>query len=163
MGEIRHALEVPIGDQEGRIPLRDAHPAPDLWHEQTDVVIHAGLGPEASGTGQEHGVLGDGQTHEGRIEIVDRRQCIEGALGESSLAASPGRRRGLAGHAGDELHERLRQLHVMDRAITGQRTHSGFGRVVPATRQDGMHRRVHGTIGAQAPRQSSRHGGQMTP
>ena len=60
VGEVRHALQIAIGDEERRIPLRDAHPTPDLGYQQADIMIHAGLGPKISGTRQENRISGDG-------------------------------------------------------------------------------------------------------
>ena len=163
VGEICDPLQIAVGDEEGRIAFGDAHAAPDFGDQQAHVVIHSGLGSEISGTGEEHRILGNGQAHEGGVEIVDRRQGVERALGQRSFTAGAGRGGRFAGHAGDELHERLGQFHVMDRPVAGQRAHPRFGGIVPAPGQDRMHRRVDRTVQRQAAGQPSGHVGEMSP
>ena len=130
--EVLDALEVAALDEAVGVALLSAHAREDLRDEQRDVVGHLHLRADVAGRGQPAVVATEGVGQQGRVEVVDGRQGVERGLGEGSLAAGARRRGGLAGHGGDELHEQLGQLHVVQRVVGAQRRNPVLGRVVAA-------------------------------
>ena len=95
-------------------------------------MIDLHLRADVAGGGREAGQAGEDVGHERGVQIEDRPQGVERALGQRPFGAGPGRRGALAGQRADEVHEQLGQLLVMDRAVDGQRADAGrgVGRVV---------------------------------
>jgi hypothetical protein len=90
-------------------------------------VIDAVFRADPAGGGAEDGQIGEGERNEGGVEIVDGGEGVERALGERAFGAGAGGRGGLAGEAGDEIHERLGQLLVVDRAVDTEGRTPGSG------------------------------------
>ena len=152
MLEIFQPLEISVRVEKLRRPLLDAHAAPDLGNEKTDVMVDAGVRTDVTRRGNEAVVAADRVRHEGGIQVVNRRQRVEGAFGQRTFRTRSGGRRGFAGHAADELHEKFRQFHVVDGIVNSERTDTRrFVRgIVATTGQHGIDRGEHGRVAAQA-------------
>jgi hypothetical protein len=98
-------------------------------------VIHARVRADVAGSRDEGFVAGEEIRDEGVVEIVNGRECVEGALGERAFGAGAGRGRRFAGHAADVFHEELRRLHVMNGIVNGERADANVGRIIAAARQ----------------------------
>ena len=99
------------------------------------------LSPDVAGGGGECRAGREDEAEQGGIQIVDGQQGVERALGQRAFAAGAGGAGRLAGQAGDEVGEQLRQFLVVDRAVHGERADpaAGFGRIVAAAGQHGVH------------------------
>ena len=161
--EVFQALEITVRVEELRRPLLDAHTAPDLGNEKTDVMVDPGLRTDITRRGDEALVAADRVGHECGIQIVNRRQGVEGAFGQRTFRTRARGRWRLARHAADELHEKFRQLHVVDRVVNSERTDPRrfIRRIVAAAGEDGIDRREHGRVTGQAASQPDPHIGQV--
>ena len=146
-----------IRDQKFRVPLRRRHPAKHLRHDQTHVMVHAEFWPDISRRGHIPVMTRQQERDQRIIQVDDRRQGVEGSFCQRSLRTCACRRRRLAGHAANELHEQLRQFHVMDRVVARQGTDAGIGGIVPAARQHRMHRCMHRLAQRHPPLHPRRH------
>ena len=124
-----------------RLALLGLHSAPELGDDHTDVVLDLELGSDpASGTA-EAAITGENHRHHAVVEISTGHDGIEGALGKSALRSSTCRGRALASDGADIVHEKLRNLLVVDGIEDAKRsdlhTIEDIGRIVPATTDDG--------------------------
>ena len=87
----RDGAQLKDGDQVFRAPLFRAHARKDFRHQQADVMIHAHVRPDVSGTGHPAVVAGQGERDERRIQVDDRRQRIERPLGQRAFGTRAGR------------------------------------------------------------------------
>mmetsp|Transcript_95280 Transcript_95280/g.264843 ORF Transcript_95280/g.264843 Transcript_95280/m.264843 type:complete len:315 (+) Transcript_95280:208-1152(+) len=112
--QVLHLLQVAVLDQVRRVALLLAHAAPQLRHQQGDVVVDLDPANVAGGAG-EAGVAAQDHAHQGGVQVRREPQRVERALGQCALGAGARGGRRLAGQAGDELHEQLRQLLEVQR------------------------------------------------
>ena len=160
VGEVLDRFEVAIGDQPAGIAFGWGQARPDLGDQQTDVVAHRQVGTDAARRGGPAIVAGEDHPEQRVIEVGERRQGIEWALGQGAFAARAGSRRALAGQRTGELHEQLRQFLVVERAVGGERTHAFFRRVVAAAGEDCRDRLNHRSTNRDAAVEPGAHFGQ---
>ena len=115
-------------------------------------MIDVHLRADVAGGGREAGQAGEDVRHQRGVQVEDRPQGVERALGQRPFGAGPGGRGTLARQRADEVHEQLGQLLVVDRVVDRQRADAGLGlgRVVPAPEQHGVDGGVQGPAGGQA-------------
>mmetsp|Transcript_67886 Transcript_67886/g.147906 ORF Transcript_67886/g.147906 Transcript_67886/m.147906 type:complete len:429 (-) Transcript_67886:1545-2831(-) len=109
-------------------------------------MVHARAADVAGGRA-EACIATQDESNKGRVEVGDVGESVEGALGQSCLGASSCGRWGLACDTGDQVHEQLRQLLVVQGVENRERADGGavcqlIGRVVAAARKDAVHREV---------------------
>mmetsp|Transcript_12570 Transcript_12570/g.25404 ORF Transcript_12570/g.25404 Transcript_12570/m.25404 type:complete len:714 (-) Transcript_12570:1281-3422(-) len=117
--EVLHALQVTLLDEEGRVPLLFAHAAPELGHEEADVVVHPAAADEAR-RAREAAVAREDPAHERRVQVRHVSQGVEGPLRQGAFGARAGGGGRLPGDARDEVHEELRQLLVVQGVVDGE-------------------------------------------
>ncbi len=130
-----------VRDEELRRAFVGLHPAENFRHDEAHVVIHAHFRADVTGGGDESVVAAKNPRDERVVQINDRRQRVERALGQRAFRTRAGRRGRFACHAADEFHEQFRQFKIMDRVVARERADAGFGRIVAASGQHGIHRR----------------------
>ena len=123
------------------LALLGLHTTPELGDDHTDVVLDLELGSNpASGTA-EAAISCEDHRHHAVVEIGTSHDGIEGALGKSALRSSTCRGRALASDGADVVHEKLRDLLVVDGVEDAKRSDlhaiEDIGRVVAATTDDG--------------------------
>ena len=101
---------------------------------------HLDVGADEPRGGQPTVVTGQHEGQEGGVEVEDCREGVERGLRQCTLRTGARRRGALAGHGRDELHEQLRQLHVVQRVVGAQGRDLVLGRVVAPTGSDDVDR-----------------------
>ena len=148
--EVFDAFEKTVRDEKFRIAFFRRHARENFRHDEADIVIHAHLRPDVTGGGDEAVVIGEDERHERVVQIHDGRQRVERAFGQRAFGTRAGGGRRFAGHAADEFHEQLRQLHVVNRVVARERADAFLGGIVAAAGQHGADGREHGCARWQA-------------
>ena len=122
-------------------------------------MIHSDLRPYVARRRHKSVVARHRERHKRRVQVDDRRQRVEGPLGQRPFRAGPGCRWRFARHARNKLHEQFGQLHVMHRIKHRQRPDVGrrVRGVVAPPRHHGVDRREKRRLQRDAPLQPRRH------
>mmetsp|Transcript_20907 Transcript_20907/g.57138 ORF Transcript_20907/g.57138 Transcript_20907/m.57138 type:complete len:280 (-) Transcript_20907:268-1107(-) len=146
--EVINLLKEAILDHVHGVALLLAHAAPDLGHEEADVVVD--LAPaDVAGGAREARVAREDHAHERRVQVGSEGQRVEGALGECALGSGASGGRRLPSEAAHKLHEELRQVLEVDgvedrQGADGRAVGKRVRGVVPAAGQDAGHWEMHG-------------------
>ncbi len=126
-------------------------------------MIHAKMGADVPGRSGKAHVAGKDRVHDGVVEVHDGPERVERAFGQRAFAAKARGGRGLAGKAGNQLHEQLGQFLIMDRSIDGQGREAvcRVGRAVAASGEHGVDRKVNGPGGGNLAFQASSNLGEI--
>src|SRR3982750_4264648 len=101
-----------------------------------------------SSSGSEPGMPGDNRGYQGIIDVHNRRHGVEWTLRQCTLTPESSGGRRFSCQATDEVHKKLGQFLIVDRAVHCEGRHAGLRvwRVVATPRQDGIHRKMHGLV-----------------